>query len=97
MTIDDPSGKPNFGLLQIKEKNHQSEEIEEIDLNSPEKRRRQGLHIEYEVESKMEIVSKKKKKKLSHDNPRIVKFSTGEPYLEYLPNMLSKDAKVYLF
>ena len=45
----------------------------------------------------MEIVNKKKKKKLSHDNPRIVKFSTGEPYLEYLPNMLSKDAKVYLY
>ena len=84
MTLDDaPNKNPNFGLLEIKEKNNinQSEEIEEIDLNSPEKRRRQGLHIEYEVESKMSGIPKKKKKKLSHDNPRIVKFSTGEPYL----------------
>ena len=80
MTIDESLSKnPNFGMLEIKEKNriNQSEEIEEIDLNSPEKRRRQGLHVEYEVESKMEVMPKKKKKKLSHDNPRIVKFSTG--------------------
>ena len=53
------------------------------------------MHVEYEVESKVSGIPKKKKKKLSHDNPRIVKFSTGQPYLEYLPNMLSKDTKVF--
>lgn len=38
---------------------------------------------------------KKKKKKFSHDHGnRVIKFSTGEPYLEYLPNMLSKETKV---
>jgi len=42
----------------------------------------------------MEVSHRKKKKKLSHDNHRVIKFSTGEPYLEYLPNMLSKDTKV---
>jgi hypothetical protein len=49
--------------------------------------------VEYEQESKL---IKKKKKKLSHDhgNHRVIKFSTGEPYLEYLPNMLSKETKV---
>ena len=97
MTIEDASNKnAAFGVLEIKDKNfNHSEEIEEIDINSPERRRRQGLHVEYEVESKMEVGNKKKRKKLSHDNQRVIKFSTGEPYLEYLPNMLSKDAKVH--
>lgn len=37
---------------------------------------------------------KRKKKKFSHDQNqnRVIKFSTGEPYLEYLPHMLAKDA-----
>jgi hypothetical protein len=40
---------------------------------------------------------KKKKKKLSHDErSRVVRFTTGEPYLEYLPNMLNKDGSVPL-
>lgn len=80
------------GVLEIKE-NHRCEEIEEIDLNSPE-RRRQATRKEEEI-SRLEI--KKKKKKLSHDERnRVIRFTTGEPYLEYLPNMLSKDASVPL-
>jgi hypothetical protein len=40
---------------------------------------------------------KKKKKKLSHDERnRVVRFTTGEPYLEYLPNMLNKEGSVHL-
>jgi hypothetical protein len=43
-------------------------------------------------------VVKRKKKKFSQDqNQRVIKFSTGEPYLEYLPHMLAKDNnKVFL-
>ena len=39
---------------------------------------------------------KRKKKKFSHDNNhnRVIKFSTGQPYLQYLPHMLAKDNKV---
>lgn len=30
---------------------------------------------------------------------RVIKYSSGEPYLEYLPNMLSKEknSKVFIF
>ena len=47
MTIEDPSNRnPAFGVLEIKDKNfNNSEDIEEIDINSPERRRRQGLHV----------------------------------------------------
>lgn len=74
MTIDDITRNP-YGVLEIKEENNRSEEIEEIDFHSPERRRRQQMHVEYEHESK---IVNKKKKKLSHDaNNRVIKFSTG--------------------
>jgi len=91
ITLDD-SNRNNFGVLGINEKNNNGEEIEEINLNSPERRRRQNLHVEYDEESK--ISGNKKKKKNFHDNHnRVIKFSTGEPYLEYLPNLLAKETK----
>lgn len=42
---------------------------------------------------------KRKKKKFSHDQNqnRVIKFSTGEPYLEYLPHMLAKDTNKVIF
>lgn len=58
-------GRPCFGLLEIKEKQGLGDEIEEIDLNSPERRRRQ-VHIELE-DSKHDAVKLKKKKKMSCD------------------------------
>ena len=65
--------------------------IDEINFDSPHK-----YNGGMETESKM-TASKKKKKKLSHDHGnRVIKFSTGEPYLEYLPHMLSsKDKQVH--
>ena len=49
--------------------------------------------------SRIEVLKKKNKKRLSIDErQRVIRFTTGEPYLEYLPNMLSKDkVKFYLF
>ena len=42
--------------------------------------------------SRIEVLKKKNKKRLSIDErQRVIRFTTGEPYLEYLPNMLSKD------
>ncbi len=84
MTIEDASKNP-FGVLEVKEESNQGEEIEEIDFNSPERRRRMQLHVEQEQDFK---VLKKKKKKIPHPNQRIIKHSTGEPYLEYMPAML---------
>jgi hypothetical protein len=42
----------------------------------------------------LEAIKKKKKKLSIDDRHRVIKFTTGEPYLEYLPNMLNKDGKV---
>jgi hypothetical protein len=46
--------------------------------------------------SRLEVMKKKKKKLSIDDRNRVIKFTTGEPYLEYLPNMLNKDGKVLI-
>lgn len=46
------------------------------------------------MDENAEIIKKKKKnqKKYSLDpNRHVIKHSTGEPYLEFLPNLLNKE------
>lgn len=40
-----------------------------------------------------DVPQKKKKIKYNNSkaNKRVIKFTSGEPYLEYLPNMLNKE------
>jgi hypothetical protein len=44
--------------------------------------------------SRLDIIKKKKKKLSCDERNRVIRFTTGEPYLEYLPNMLNKEGKV---
>ena len=49
------------------------------------------MAIKEEEVSRLEVLKKKKKKLSCDERNRVIRFTTGEPYLEYLPNMLSKD------
>lgn len=77
------------GLLKINE-DKKGEDLEEIDLNSPERRKQLNKIVE---DAQVEKAQKKKKhKKYSLDpNRHVIKHSTGEPYLEFLPNLLNKE------
>lgn len=87
------SQKNTLGVLEIKRQNTPGDDmIDEINFNSPTKSRKTPLGG---MEAESKLTAKKKKKRLSQDQ-RNIKFSTGEPYLEYLPHLLNKDNKVNL-
>lgn len=86
------------GLLKINE-DRRGEDLEEIDLNSPE-RRKQNEKIMEDNDCQKPKKKKAGHKKYSLDPHRhVIKHSTGEPYLEFLPNLLGKEReeKVNLF
>lgn len=54
------------------------------------------MAIKEEEISRLEVLKKKKKKLSCDERNRVIRFTTGEPYLEYLPNMLSKDKVLFV-
>lgn len=70
----------NKNRLMSIDENGDDREIEEIDLNSPEKRRNQ-LHTIIQEASEDPKTKKKAKHFQSSAKKRVIKFTSGEPYL----------------
>ena len=81
----DQSGQKK-SLLQIREEING--EIEELDANSPVRKRKHKFSGTVGVEGSSS--KKVNSRRNSTSKKRVIKFTSGEPYLEYLPNMLSK-------
>jgi hypothetical protein len=87
---DDPLGHKT-SVLEIREEG--IEELEEVDLNSPVKRKSMSPEKMKDV---MGGAAKQKKRTKKRDIRSLAKYNTGSPYLEYLPNMLKGELEVHM-